>query len=138
MEPSVAKTSESKGSANIHRKWGKAVSVGFQAVPDVLLKNQHELRLSAIELVVLLNILMHWWYSEFLPFPRPTAIAKRMGVGVRTVQRATSKLEKLGLITRKKGKAGETYVDPELLVQRLEQLAEKDPRYMEGTNKNLA
>jgi hypothetical protein len=60
----------------------------FQIVPDLLLKNQKTLGLNATEMVVLLNVLMHWWHRDQKPFPRSTTIAKRMGITVRTVQRA--------------------------------------------------
>ena len=59
-------------------------------VPDVLLKSQTSLGLNATELVVLLNLTMHWWFPKQKPFPRSQTIAQRMGVDVRTVQRAMS------------------------------------------------
>src|SRR4051794_11793815 len=81
-------------------KWGEAADAGFQLLPDVLLKNQSLLGLTATELVVLINITMHWWYPAQKPFPRSTTIAQRMGVDARTVQRAIGRLTELGLIRR--------------------------------------
>ena len=45
-------------------------------------------------MVVLLNILMHWWEREpeNLPHPRPDQIAQRIGTSPRTVQRCIGNL----------------------------------------------
>ena len=55
---------------------------------------------------------MHWWYRDQMPFPRPTTIARRMGVTVRTVQRALLGLQALGLLTKTTGPDGDTHLDP--------------------------
>ena len=84
-------------------KWGKAVSggeTGFHVVPDVLVRGQKELNITTTEMVVLLNLLMHWWDAKKWPHPRPSVIAKRMGVSVRTVERTIKSLEKKGLVQR--------------------------------------
>jgi hypothetical protein len=113
----------------IFDKWGDAARAGFQAVPDLLLKNQKDLGINAVELVVLLNVLMHWWYRDQKPFPRPTTIAKRMGANIRTVQRALAALEEGGLIVRAEGPNAENVLDPEPLVKRLSELAKHDFDY---------
>lgn len=95
-DPSV----EQRHPSRVAAKWGEAVNAGFQMIPDVLFKNQKRLGLSATETVVLLNLTMHWWYAEQRPFPRSTTIADRMGIDVRTVQRALRRLNELGLIER--------------------------------------
>jgi DNA-binding MarR family transcriptional regulator len=82
--------------ANIHaivEKWGEAGKAGFQRVPDALFKYQAALQLNPTELVVLLNICMHWWYRERLPRLRSSTIARRMNVDARTVQRALKQLQ---------------------------------------------
>lgn len=89
--------------SRVLQKWGIAGKAGFQVLPDLLLKNQIALGLDSTDIVVLINLTMHWWYEETLPFPRTTTIATRMGCGVRTVQRSFSKMQKLGLIQKKKG-----------------------------------
>ena len=75
-------------------------ATGFTAVPGVLIRYQDELGLSATELVVLLNLIAHWWRGEELPYVRPTMIARRMGVGSRTVDRALLSLQRKGLVQR--------------------------------------
>jgi hypothetical protein len=114
----------------IYAKWGEAARAGFQAVPDLLLKHQETLQLSPTELVVLLNVLMHWWYRDQKPFPRPTTIARRMGSTVRTVQRAIAKLESDGLLIRQMGAKKAIVLDPDPLVQRLNALAKTDTDYL--------
>ena len=89
----------------IRRKWGNAVGkgglTGYLALPEVLLRGQHRLGLTSTEMMVLINVLLHWWYAEKMPFPSNHKIAKRMGVDTRTVQRACKNLEKKKLIDRK-------------------------------------
>jgi DNA replication protein DnaD len=82
------------------QKWKEALEAGFQVLPDVLLKNQQQLGLTAIDVVVLINLTMSWWTETQLPFPRPTTIAKRMGINVRTVQRSLERMESMGMIER--------------------------------------
>ena len=113
----------------VFQKWGDVARGGFQAVPDLLLKNQRLLGLSATDLVVLLNVLMNWWYADQKPHLRPTSISRRTGVTVRTVQRTLKNLETLGFISRTK-LDGRTVVNPEGLVGRLLHLAETDPDYL--------
>ena len=84
----------------IFEKWGDAALAGFQSIPDVLFKNQAKLGLNAIDVVVLANILMHWWYQDNRPFPRTNTIANRMGVNIRTIQRSIKNLEQKGLLKR--------------------------------------
>lgn len=140
-------TTNTQETSAVVQKWGLAAKAGFQAIPDVLLKNQAALELDNTDLVVLINLTMHWWYEDTLPFPRTATIAKRMGCGVRTVQRSFSKMQKLGLVEKKKGtkvfhvkSAGTdseeiidfeaSYYDPSGLVDKLQELAKKDKDFM--------
>ena len=111
------------------------MNAGFQLLPDVLLKHQGRLHLSATDVVVLINLTMSWWFPERLPFPRPTTIAKRMGTGVRTVQRSLQRLEDRGLVTRVRLRSSESpgsiAFDLSGLVRELKDLAESDPGYRE-------
>jgi predicted transcriptional regulator len=111
-------------------KWAEAASAGFQVVPDLLLKKQVELDLTTTDLVVLLNVLMHWWYADQRPFPRSSTIAARMGIDPRTVQRSLARLDELGLVKRvtEESPDGEErkVCDPAGLRQRLIELAKAD------------
>ncbi len=103
---------------------------GFMMVPDVLIRNQANLGLNSTEMLVLLNILLHWWRVSELPHPRPSVIGKRMGASSRTVERGIQKLSELGLIHRlppePTGKGPDIRrFDLSGLVKRLEELAEQ-------------
>jgi hypothetical protein len=89
--------------STIDTKWGGAVRPGisgYQILPNVLLRKQKLLKLDATDVVILLNICLHWWESEpeKMPHPRPVTIAKRMGVTTRTVERRIAKIQRLGLL----------------------------------------
>jgi len=88
--------------ATIKEKWQGAVTAGsgFVAVPMALLRLQSKYGLNPTEMLVLINLLAHWWEPGSSVFPRSTTIAARMGVDKRTVQRCTQKLEKGGLLGR--------------------------------------
>lgn len=113
----------------VFAKYGEAAYGGFQAVPDLLLKSQAKLKISPTDMVVLLNVLMHWWYPDDKPFPRSGSISKRIGVTPRTVQRSIQNLEEAGLLIRETSN-GRTYLNPEPLVDRLEKIAPTDKDYL--------
>lgn len=80
--------------------WGDGIGAGFTAIPNALIRAQKRMGLTANDMVVLLNLLMHRWHDDSRPFPRPASIANRSGLGTRTIQRSLSHLAELGLITR--------------------------------------
>jgi len=99
----VKHANEEKPIYSAQLKWGHAASggeLGFQPVPDILLRKQKVLGINNTELVVLLNITLHWWMHDKWPFPRPSNIASRMGVSTRTVERAIEGLEEKGILER--------------------------------------
>jgi hypothetical protein len=86
---------------NAEKKWGKEVfESGYQIFPDVLLRCQRFLGLEAMDVLILMNITMHWWDYDDLPYPRPSTIARRLGVSTRTVERRISHMQERGLIVR--------------------------------------
>ena len=89
-------------SVSVADKWQGAVTQGsgFVAVPMALLRLQSKYGLSPTEMLVLINLLAHWWDPTRTVFPRTTTIADRMGVDKRTIQRATNKLIRTGLLSR--------------------------------------
>ena len=89
--------------ASLDTKWGTAITGGlngYQLFPDAIVRNQKALGLDATDMVVLLNICMHWWETapEKWPHPRPAVIAQRMGTTTRTVERHIGRLSKLGFL----------------------------------------
>jgi hypothetical protein len=81
-------------------RWGDATSAGYQVVPNVLIRDYRKLELDHLDVLIVLNITMHWWAPGALPYPRLSVIAKRLGVGVRTIQRRVEKLEERKLLER--------------------------------------
>lgn len=112
-------------------KWGELAKAGFQTIPDALLQNQLKLGVTSTDMIVLMNLTMDWKYPTTRPFPRSTTIAGRMGVVVRTVQRALATLRRLGLLAKVKetspdGNEREAW-DLSGLVEHLAKLAEDHP-----------
>jgi len=68
--------SKKKNLTEADKKWGKKViDRGFCIVPSLLLREQHTLKLSAAELVLLLQIADHWWQAANTPFPGKAELA---------------------------------------------------------------
>lgn len=88
--------------SNVQERWkSDALSLGFTAIPTVLFFLQGEKKLNSIAFNTLLNLLIHWWDKNEWPHPSMESLAIRMGVSVRTVQRAINDLEKANLLDKK-------------------------------------
>lgn len=113
------------------KKWGKNTSlIGWTAFPIALVFLQDELDISPVEFNVLVNLLVHWWDVDQHPFPAQTAMAHRMGMSKRSIQRALETLEEKKLLkkvptsrTNPKYKGRNLY-DLSLLSRAIEQRAE--------------
>jgi len=116
----------------ITERWGRLSETGFTAIPNTLIHAQSELKLNPNQIVILLNLIMHWWSPESHPFPRSHTIAKRSGLGLRTVQRELSDLEKRKLIRRIR-RDDSVLIDLSNLKQKLEEIA---PHYAWRNLKN--
>lgn len=82
------------------KKWGKpAIAAGFTLFPSVLLHKQHALGLDCIDIVIILQILKHWWHAESAPFPSQVQLAKTMNVDLSTIKRHLARLKREGLVT---------------------------------------
>ncbi len=105
----------------IKEKWQGAVTKGsgFVAIPVALLRLQAKFDTATTEMLVLINLLVHWWDPTRAVYPRSTTIAKRMGIDKRTVQRATQKLERKGLLTRSVNEEGLRIFTFERLIEKL-------------------
>ncbi len=93
--------------AEVAEKWGLEVARrGFAQVPNhLLLLNQFldiEVRLSPLELLLLIQLAGAWWKKDEPPFPSMRTLAQRCGTSERQVLRAVAHLEKLGLLQRVK------------------------------------
>jgi hypothetical protein len=109
-------------------RWGEDVTrAGYQPLPDALLIHQTELGLRSEDLNVLLHLLMHWHEADRMPFPRPTTIAKRMGVSERSVQRSLTRMRKFGILGKQRfrNEDGRQAFDLRPLIERLTPLARR-------------
>lgn len=114
----MKEASKQAPSFKVKDRWGAAIDDGFLAIPNILLKKQHELELSSGELVTLLNILAFWWKEDALPFPGLATLAKRMGLTTRSVERHLKELVHKQLVERVVID-GRNYYDPAGLVRKL-------------------
>lgn len=105
----------------VKEKWQGAVTdgSGFVAVPMSLLRLQSKYALTPTDMLVLINLLAHWWDPARPVYPRSTTIAKRMGVTKRTVQRSTERLLKNGMLERQFLEDGRRVFSFDLLAHRL-------------------
>jgi len=133
MEPSEAPIDDTDLEDHTERslagaKWGKALDAGFQIVPNVLLRGQAKLGLDPLDVVILLNIALHWWQRDDLPFPQPRVIANRAGVSIRTIERRLEDLERRGFLRRlapekSRNRLSQRRIDLGGLVERLQEYA---------------
>ena len=99
---SAAENAQMASEGRVSDRYGEAGKAGWSPVPDVLLFNQHKLKIQSDDLVVLLNLMAHYYIKNEMPFIRPTTIAKRIGISQRSVQRSIARLRKQGLILKGK------------------------------------
>jgi len=97
----------SQGESFQLKKWGGAEKAGFQLVPNVIFQAQRRLGLDSGDVVILLNLTLHWWSADRLPFPSPAIIANRTGLSKRTVERRIKALEKKEFLKRLSAEANE-------------------------------
>ena len=82
-------------------KWGvEVIGQGYTAVPDVLLANMGELKISPTEMVVLLQLMRYWWAAGQLPFPSKKTLAQAIGSSEKNVQKVVGRLVARGLLKR--------------------------------------
>ena len=88
-------------------RWGTAVLAhGFTGFPDVIFKYQNALKLKPLDVLILLHLASYWRETDNHPRPAKATIAEAIGVDPRTVQKAISRMEKLGYVKRIMRKAG--------------------------------
>ncbi|HBP6184504.1 TPA: helix-turn-helix domain-containing protein [Pseudomonas aeruginosa] len=78
----------------------KALEMGWTAIPNALFFMQRPLNLSPTNFNVLLNLFIHWWEAGTWPYPSQKGLASRMGVSVRTIQRALDEMTEMGFIKK--------------------------------------
>ena len=100
LHPAAAEPQADRKS--FERRWTRPVlEPGFTLIPSALLRAQSRLRIDAVEMNVLLQMIDHWWENEDMPFPAKKRLAERIGVSQKTIQRAVNRLVEEELILRK-------------------------------------
>lgn len=121
---------------DIATKWGRDVAgAGFAQIPNYLLRfNQftaQEDRLSAVEMLLLIELAGAWWKRDEPPFPSMKTLAVRCGTSERQILRAVKRLEEIPLLRRinrkRKGIIATNSYDLLPLVEVLQFVAESYP-----------
>ena len=82
-------------------KWGTDLwSSGWTGIPTVILHRQKALKLTPLDVNVLLHLVSYWWDHDRLPFPSKNTIAECIGRSARTVGRSLEKMSDQGILER--------------------------------------
>jgi len=83
------------------KKYGSAVmSHGVFILPALLLRAQGRLLVTSTEMIVLLQLLEHWWTVDSQAYPSMATIATRTNLSRKTIQRTVDSLVAKTLITK--------------------------------------
>lgn len=109
-------------------KWRSSLDAGWTVIPSALLRGLPRLHIGAGELAVLICLIDYWWSPSDPPWPSKKALAERLGVSQKTIQRTLARLQEEGLIrsearhTASGGQTSNRY-DLSPLVAKLETIA---------------
>lgn len=85
------------------KKWSPEIEqYGFTQTPNILLACEGHLGLKDGEVVVLLQLIMHWFRHNGQVYPSIASLAGYSNKGYSTVQKTLSSLEKKGFIKRRR------------------------------------
>jgi DNA-binding transcriptional ArsR family regulator len=112
----------------LRQKWGSSLDTGWTVIPSVLIRGLPRLHIGAGELAVLICLIDYWWAPDDPPWPSKKALAERLGVSQKTIQRHLAVLQEEGLIasqSRHRAGGGQTSnrYDLTLLVAKLQGIA---------------
>ncbi|MGB3721582.1 MAG: helix-turn-helix domain-containing protein [Pacificimonas sp.] len=100
----MAATPKTEGKSNLRtneQKWSKPLmEAGWTALPSVIIENQKQLGLDAIDMNIIMYLASKWWTAEGKPYPSKGTMAKAMQLHPRTVQKHIAALEGVGFIKR--------------------------------------
>jgi predicted transcriptional regulator len=96
-----AKSAAPPSNKQSEKKWGKEVmSHGYCILPSILLQAQARLAVSPQEMMVLLQLVEHWWNADSKVYPSRETIGDRVGLSAKQVQRHVRRLEEAKLVKR--------------------------------------
>jgi DNA-binding transcriptional regulator YhcF (GntR family) len=98
---------ETSADKKVAAKWTRTLAkAGWASFPNVIFERQQALRLSPIDINILLHLAGYWWNPGKNAHPSKATIAKAMGIHPRTVQKHIEEMERWGYITRIYRKTG--------------------------------
>jgi len=96
-----------KAERESEKKWGRAVmDLGYSMIPSLIFRAQARLGLNPVQLALLLHLADYWWHRAQMPYPSKAALAERMSLSPRQIQRHLAELEAGGFIERVERFAG--------------------------------
>lgn len=85
----------------IEERWGKDLTAsGWTAIPNALFVHSQDLKLTSLDIVIILHLAKFWWRKGNDPHPSKKTLAKMIGVDARTIQRRIANLESMNYIER--------------------------------------
>ncbi|GEM_PF-674288 len=116
---------ERESEKTLRIKWRTSLDMGWTVIPSALLKGLPRLHIGATDLATLICLIDYWWAPESQPWPSKRALAERLGVSQKTIQRSLKRLQDEKLIVseaRRSASGGQTSnrYDLSPLVRRLE------------------
>lgn len=88
--------------SDLKDKWGPALSSGWTAVPNNLLRYAGTLNLDPTETLVLIYLMRFWWKKDDMPYPSISKTSIEMGVSRKTATKKFASLRDKGYITQVK------------------------------------
>lgn len=77
----------------LRAKWRSSLDMGFTVLPSSLIRGLPRLYIDATQFAVLICLIDYWWRPLDLPWPSKKALAERLSVSERTIQRALARLQ---------------------------------------------
>ncbi len=82
----------------LRQKWRTSLDAGWTVIPSALIRGLPLLHIGAGELAVLISLIDYWWAPNDPPWPSKKALAERLNVSQKTIQRQLAVLKQEGLI----------------------------------------
>ncbi len=82
----------------LRQKWRTSLDAGWTVIPAALIRGLPRLHIGVGELAVLIILIDYWWAPDDPPWPSKKALAERLSVSQKTIQRHLAVLQQEGLI----------------------------------------
>ena len=103
-------------------KWGERIlKNGWTGIPTILLDSQATLKLTPLDMLVLVHLIRWWWIKDRWPFPELDRVARSIGVDGAKVKVSIGKLRVQRLVRPLRLQSGRTAYDLTGLLDRLEE-----------------